>query len=35
VLVLVRDDRLRRLDGPDGTTAAVVPYTIVSLALAW
>jgi len=35
VLALVRDDRLRRLDGPDGTTAAVVPYTIVSLALAW
>lgn len=35
VLALVRDDRLRRLDAPGGTTATVVPYATLSLALAW
>ncbi len=35
VLALIRDERLRRLDGPDGTTAPVVPYATLSLALAW
>jgi len=35
ILALVRDDRLRRLDAPGGTTATLVPYATVSLALAW
>ena len=35
VLALVRDDRLRRLDAPNGTTAAVVPHATVSLTMAW
>jgi len=35
VLALVRDDQLRRLDGPSGTTATLVPYATVSVALAW
>jgi hypothetical protein len=35
VLALIRDDGLRRLDAPGGTTAAVVPHATVSLAFAW
>ncbi len=35
VLALVRDDRLRRLDAPDGSTAAVIPYATLSLVMAW
>ncbi len=35
ILALIRDDRLRRLDAPDGTTAAVVPYATLSFAVAW
>ena len=35
VLALVRDDRLRMLDAPGGTTATVVPYATVSLSVAW
>jgi hypothetical protein len=35
VLALVRDDGLRRLDAPGGTTAGVVPYATVSIAFAW
>ncbi|KQO52864.1 hypothetical protein [Sphingomonas sp. Leaf257] len=35
ILALVRDDRLRRLDAPGGTTAAVVPHATISLMLAW
>ena len=35
ILALLRDDRLRRLDAPDGTTAALVPYATVSFAVAW
>lgn len=35
ILALVRDDRLRRLDAPAGTTATVVPHATLSLALAW
>ncbi len=34
VLALLRDDRLRRLDAPGGTTASVVPYATVSLSVA-
>jgi len=34
-LALVRDDRLRRLDAPAGTTATFVPYATLSFALAW
>jgi hypothetical protein len=35
ILALIRDDRLRRLDAPDGTTATVVPYATLSFAVAW
>ncbi|WP_233150648.1 hypothetical protein [Sphingomonas mollis] len=35
LLALVRDDRLRRQDGPSGTTATLIPYATVSLAMAW
>ncbi len=35
ILALVRDDRLRRLDAPGGTTAAVIPHATISLTLAW
>ncbi len=35
VLALVRDDRLRRLDAPNGTTATVVPYGTLSIRTAW
>lgn len=35
VLALVRDDQLRRLDGPSGTTATLVPYATLSMAVAW
>jgi hypothetical protein len=34
MLALLRDDRLRRLDAPGGTTATVVPYATVSLSVA-
>lgn len=34
-LALVRDNRLRRLDAPGGTTATVVPHATVSLTMAW
>lgn len=35
ILALVRDDRLRRLDAPAGTTATIIPQATVSLAFAW
>ena len=35
ILALVRDDRLRRLDAPSGTTATVVPHATIALMLAW
>lgn len=35
VIALVRDDRLRRLDGPAGRTTTLVPYATLSLAVAW
>jgi hypothetical protein len=35
IVALVRDDRLRRLDMPGGTTAAVVPHATISLTMAW
>lgn len=35
VLALVRDNQLRRLDAPSGTTATLIPYATVSLAMAW
>lgn len=34
VLALLRDDRLRRLDAPGGTTATIVPYATVSFSVA-
>jgi hypothetical protein len=34
-LAMARDARLRRLDAPDGTTAAVVPLATISLTMAW
>ncbi|WP_298093138.1 hypothetical protein, partial [uncultured Sphingomonas sp.] len=35
ILALFRDDRLRRLDAPAGTTATLLPYATVSIAMAW
>ncbi len=35
LLALVRDDRLRRLDRPHGTTATLVPYATLSFTVAW
>ncbi len=35
ILALARDSRLRRLDAPAGTTAAVVPLATVSIVAAW
>jgi hypothetical protein len=35
LLALIRDDRLRRLDAPDGTIAAIVPHATLSMMLAW
>ncbi len=35
VLALVRDDPLRRLDAPAGTTAAIVPLATLSCRMAW
>lgn len=35
ILGLLRDDRLRRLDAPAGTSAALVPQGTVSLTMAW
>lgn len=35
LLALVRDDRLRRLDAPGGSTARVIPYATVAVAVAW
>jgi len=34
-LALVRDNQLRRLDAPGGTTATIVPYLTVALKTAW
>ncbi|WP_298813857.1 hypothetical protein [uncultured Sphingomonas sp.] len=34
MLGLLRDDRLRRLDAPGGTTATIVPYATVSFSVA-
>jgi hypothetical protein len=34
MLALLRDDRLRRLDAPGGTTATIVPYATVSFSVA-
>ena len=35
IVALVRDDRLRRLDAPDGSTAMVIPHATIALTLAW
>jgi len=35
MLALVRDDALRRLDAPGGTTAPVVPLATLSMTMAW
>jgi len=35
VLALVRDDGLRRLDAPGGTTDTIVPLATVSVTMAW
>ena len=35
IVGLLRDDRLRRLDAPAGTSAALVPQGTVSLTMAW
>ena len=35
ILAVVRDDRLRRLDAPAGTTAAVLPLATISMRMAW
>lgn len=34
ILALLRDDRLRRLDAPGGTTATIVPYATVTFSMA-
>lgn len=35
ILAVARDARLRPLDAPDGTTAAIVPLATISLTMAW
>lgn len=35
MLGLIRDDRLRRLDSPGGTTASIVPHATLSVAFVW
>ncbi len=35
MLALIRDDQLRRLDSPGGTTARIVPHATMSVAFVW